>query len=52
MMLDERLRLPGAGAKDERESKFLRLGQLQDALLRNRAVYCRHRNAYRKDELR
>ena len=26
---------PGAGAKDERESKFLRLGQLQDALLRN-----------------
>ena len=26
---------PGVGAKDERESKFLRLGQLQDALLRN-----------------
>jgi uncharacterized protein (DUF885 family) len=28
-------KLLGAGAKDERESKFLRLGQLQDALLRN-----------------
>jgi uncharacterized protein (DUF885 family) len=26
---------PGLGAKDEREAKFLRLGQLQDALLRN-----------------
>jgi uncharacterized protein (DUF885 family) len=26
---------PGAGAKDEREAKFLRLGQLQDALLRD-----------------
>ena len=26
---------PGAGAKDEREARFLRLGQLQDALLRN-----------------
>jgi uncharacterized protein (DUF885 family) len=35
MMLDEGYGLPGVGAKDERESKFLRLGQLQDALLRN-----------------
>jgi uncharacterized protein (DUF885 family) len=35
MMLDEGYGLPGQGAKDERESKFLRLGQLQDALLRN-----------------
>jgi uncharacterized protein (DUF885 family) len=35
MMLDEGYGQPGAGAKDERESKFLRLGQLQDALLRN-----------------
>jgi uncharacterized protein (DUF885 family) len=35
MMLDEGYAQPGAGAKDERESKFLRLGQLQDALLRN-----------------
>jgi uncharacterized protein (DUF885 family) len=35
MMLDEGYGQPGAGAKDARESKFLRLGQLQDALLRN-----------------
>jgi uncharacterized protein (DUF885 family) len=35
MMLDEGYGQPGSGAKDERESKFLRLGQLQDALLRN-----------------
>jgi uncharacterized protein (DUF885 family) len=35
MMLDEGYGQPGAGAKDQRESKFLRLGQLQDALLRN-----------------
>jgi len=35
MMLDEGYGQPGVGAKDERESKFLRLGQLQDALLRD-----------------
>lgn len=35
MMLDEGYGQPGQGAKDERESRFLRLGQLQDALLRN-----------------
>ncbi len=35
MMLDEGYGQPGAGAKDERESRFLRLGQLQDALLRD-----------------
>jgi len=35
MMLDEGYGQPGAGAKDEREAQFLRLGQLQDALLRN-----------------
>ena len=35
MMLDEGYGRPGQGAKDEREAKFLRLGQLQDALLRN-----------------
>ena len=35
MMLDEGYGQPGTGAKDERETKFLRLGQLQDALLRN-----------------
>ncbi|HUN83385.1 MAG TPA: DUF885 domain-containing protein [Terracidiphilus sp.] len=35
MMLDEGYGQPGEGAKDEREARFLRLGQLQDALLRN-----------------
>jgi len=35
MMLDEGYGQPGAGAKDEREAKLLRLGQLQDALLRD-----------------
>jgi hypothetical protein len=35
MMLDEGYGQPGAGAKDARESKLVRLGQLQDALLRD-----------------
>ncbi len=35
MMLDEGYGQPGVGAKDARESKLLRLGQLQDALLRD-----------------
>ena len=35
MMLDEGYGQPGRGARDEREAKMLRLGQLQDALLRN-----------------
>jgi hypothetical protein len=35
MMLDEGYGQIGAGAKDEREAKLIRLGQLQDALLRN-----------------
>ena len=35
MMLDEGYGQPGAGAKDARESQLLRLGQLQDALLRD-----------------
>ena len=35
MMLDNGYGQPGAGAKDEREAKFLRLGQLQGALLRD-----------------
>jgi len=35
MMLDEGYAQPGAGAKDERESHLIRLGQIQDALLRD-----------------
>ncbi len=35
MMLDEGYGQPGTGAKDEREAKLFRLGQLQDALLRD-----------------
>jgi uncharacterized protein (DUF885 family) len=35
MMLDQGYGQPGHGAKNERESRLLRLGQLQDALLRN-----------------
>jgi len=35
MMLDEGYGAPGIGAKDDRESKLIRLGQLQDALLRD-----------------
>lgn len=35
MMLDQGYGQPGTGAKDEREARFFRLGQLQDAQLRN-----------------
>ena len=35
MMLDEGYGQPGQGAKDARQAKLIRLGQLQDALLRN-----------------
>jgi len=35
MMLDEGYGQPGAGAKTKREAKLLRLGQLEDALLRD-----------------
>jgi len=35
MMLDEGYNQPGVGAKDLRESRLIRLGQLQDALLRD-----------------
>lgn len=35
MMLDEGYGQPGAGAKDERDAQLIRLGQLQDALLRD-----------------
>ena len=35
MMLEQGYGQPGAGAKTEREAKLIRLGQLQDALLRD-----------------
>jgi len=35
MMLDEGFRQPGQGAKNESDAKMYRLGQLQNALLRN-----------------
>ncbi|MFP5226234.1 MAG: DUF885 domain-containing protein [Acidobacteriota bacterium] len=35
MMLDEGYNQPGVGAKDERDAHLIRLGQLQDALLRD-----------------
>ena len=35
MMLDEGYNQPGVGAKDERDARLIRLGQLQDALLRD-----------------
>ncbi|HTF71114.1 MAG TPA: DUF885 domain-containing protein [Edaphobacter sp.] len=35
MMLDQGYGQPGAGAKDAREARLIRLGQLQDALLRD-----------------
>ena len=35
MMLDEGYGQPGTGAKDKREAELIRLGQLQDALLRD-----------------
>jgi uncharacterized protein (DUF885 family) len=38
MMLDEGYGQPGTGAKDERQARLIRLGQLQDALLRNARV--------------
>jgi uncharacterized protein (DUF885 family) len=35
MMLDEGYGQPGTGARDDRDAKMIRLGQLQDALLRD-----------------
>jgi uncharacterized protein (DUF885 family) len=35
MMLDQGYGQPGAGAQNEREAKLIRLGQIQDALLRD-----------------
>ena len=41
MMLDEGYGQPGEGAKDARQAKLIRLGQLQDALLRDaRFIVC------------
>jgi uncharacterized protein (DUF885 family) len=55
MMLDEGYAQPGAGAKDLRESRFIRLGQLQDALLRNARFVVgiqMHRGKFTLDEAR
>ncbi len=35
MMLEQGYNAPGVGAKDEKESRLIKLGQLQDALLRD-----------------
>ena len=35
MMLEEGYGQPGTGARDARDAKMIRLGQLQDALLRD-----------------
>ncbi len=35
MMLEQGYNAPGVGAKDEREARLIKLGQLQDALLRD-----------------
>jgi uncharacterized protein (DUF885 family) len=35
MMLDQGYGQPGTGARDARDAKMIRLGQLQDALLRD-----------------
>jgi hypothetical protein len=35
MMLDEGYGQPGTGARDARDARMIRLGQLQDALLRD-----------------
>jgi uncharacterized protein (DUF885 family) len=55
MMLDEGYAQPGAGAKDLRESRLIRLGQLQDALLRDARFVCgiqMHRGKFTLDQSR
>ncbi len=55
MMLDEGYAQPGAGAKDFRESRLIRLGQLQDALLRDARFVCgiqMHRGKFTLDQSR
>jgi uncharacterized protein (DUF885 family) len=55
MMLDEGYAQPGAGAKDLRESRLIRLGQLQDALLRDARFVAgiqMHRGKFTLDQAR
>jgi hypothetical protein len=55
MMLDAGYAQPGAGAKDLRESRLIRLGQLQDALLRDARFVCgiqMHRGKFTLDQSR
>ena len=50
MMLDEGYGQPGAGAKDAREAELIRLGQLQDALLRDARFVVGIQDAHRADD--
>lgn len=55
MMLDEGYAQPGTGAKDLRESRLIRLGQLQDALLRDARFVAgiqMHRGKFTLDQAR
>ena len=55
MMLDEGYAQPGTGAKDLRESRLIRLGQLQDALLRDARFVAgiqMHRGQFTLDQAR
>ena len=55
MMLDAGYAQPAAGAKDLRESRLIRLGQLQDALLRDARFVCgiqMHRGKFTLDQSR
>ena len=55
MMLDEGYAQPGIGVKDLRESRLIRLGQLQDALLRDARFVAgiqMHRGTFTLDQAR
>ena len=55
MMLDEGYAQPGVGAKNLRESRLIRLGQLQDALLRDARFVAgiqMHRGTFTLDQAR
>ncbi len=52
MMLDEGYGQPGTGARDARDAKMIRLGQLQDALLRDARFVVGHPDAHRTDDVR